>query len=96
MCSEGLSYIISHLALINTYAVGTQKNRLIETILLITHNIGFEGQIRILDHERPYLSRALLFCRAIELIVQEYSPCLQQHICTSQNTITSELLENPF
>ena len=34
------------------YVVGTQKNRLTETILLSTHNIGFGGQIRILDHEK--------------------------------------------
>ena len=30
--------------------MGTQKNRLTETILLSTHNIGLAGQIRILEH----------------------------------------------
>ena len=32
--------------------MGTQKNRLGETILLSTHNIGFGGQIRILEHAK--------------------------------------------
>ena len=41
------------------YAVGTKKNRLNETILLSTHNIGLEGQIRILKHAKRPLSRAL-------------------------------------
>ena len=40
--------------------VGTQKNRLNETILLSTHNIGFECQMRILEHEKLPLSRALI------------------------------------
>ena len=40
------------------YDVGTQKNRL-ETILLSTHNIGLEGQIRILEHAKRPLSRDL-------------------------------------
>ena len=52
--------MISLLALIKTYAVGTQQNRLSETILLSTHNIGFKGQIRILEHENRSLCRALL------------------------------------
>ena len=39
--------------------MGTQKSRLTETIILSTHNIGFEGQIRILEHEQCPLSRAL-------------------------------------
>ena len=38
---------------------GTQKNCLTETNLLSTHNIGFEGQIRILEHAKRSLSRAL-------------------------------------
>ena len=42
-----------------SYVVGTQKNRLTETILLSTHNIGFECQIRILEHEKCPISRAL-------------------------------------
>ena len=29
------------------YVVGTQKNRLIETVLLSTHNIGFDGHVII-------------------------------------------------
>ena len=40
------------------YDEGTQKNRLIETILLSTHNIGLEGQIRILEQAKRPLSRA--------------------------------------
>ena len=44
--------MISLLALIKTYGVGTQKNRLTETILWSTYNIGFGGQIRILEHEK--------------------------------------------
>ena len=39
--------------------MGTQKNRLIETILLSTHNIGLEGQIRIKGHAKCPLSRVL-------------------------------------
>ena len=35
------------------YDVGTQKNRLTEMILLSTHNIGFKGQITILEHAKP-------------------------------------------
>ena len=54
-----LSSMISLLALIITYVVGTQKNRLTETILLSTHNIGFGSQIRILEHDKYPLSRAL-------------------------------------
>ena len=38
----------------------TQKNRITETILLSTHNIGFGGQIRILEHEKRSLFRLLL------------------------------------
>ena len=45
--------MISYLALIQTYVVGTPKNRLAETILLSTHNIGFGGQISILEQENP-------------------------------------------
>ena len=41
------------------YDVGTQKNRLSATIILSTHNIGYEGQIRILAHANRPLSRAL-------------------------------------
>ena len=38
------------------YDVGTQKNHLIETILLSTHNKGLESQVRILEHAKnPYL-----------------------------------------
>ena len=42
------------------YVVGTQKNRLTETILLSTHNIGFQGQIRIWGCEILFLSGALI------------------------------------
>ena len=41
------------------YDVGTQKNRLTEMIPLSTHNIGLEGQRRILEHAKLPLSRAL-------------------------------------
>ena len=51
--------MISLLALIKTYIVGTQKNRLTEKILLSTHTIGFEGWTNILEHEKRSLSRAL-------------------------------------
>ena len=45
--------------------MGTLKNRLIETILLSTHNIGLEGQIRILElSKRPYLE---LCCEYVDL-----------------------------
>ena len=43
-----------------SYVVGTQKNRLTDTILWSTLNIGFECQIRILEHENIPLSRALV------------------------------------
>ena len=56
----GFSHMISLLALIKTYGVGTQKNRLTETILLSTHNIGFGSQISNLGHEKRSLSRDLL------------------------------------
>ena len=42
--------------------MGTQKNRLTETILLSPHNIGLEGQIRILEHSKHPFSRALAVC----------------------------------
>ena len=42
------------------YDVGTQKNRLTETILLSTHNIELEDQIGILENTKRPLSRALL------------------------------------
>ena len=47
------------------YVVGTQKNRLTETIPLITHTIGLEGHIRIWDCEILFLSRALDSAAAI-------------------------------
>ena len=31
---------------VKPYSVGTQKNRLSETILLSTHNLGFSGVIK--------------------------------------------------
>ena len=40
--------------------MGTQKNRLTETIILSTHNIGLEGQIRILELAKHSLSRGLI------------------------------------
>ena len=42
---------------IKPFNVGTQKNHLNETIILSTHNIGLEGQIRILEHAKRPLSR---------------------------------------
>ena len=42
------------------YVVGTQKNRLPETILLSTYNIGFKGHKRILVLEIFVLSRTLI------------------------------------
>ena len=39
---------------------GTQKIRLLETILLSTNNIGEDGQIRSLEHEIRPLSRAMM------------------------------------
>ena len=35
--------------------MGTQKNRLSETIILSSHTIGSEDQIRILEQNAPYL-----------------------------------------
>ena len=40
--------------------MGTQKNRLTETILLSTHNIGLEGQKRVLEYAKCPLYRALV------------------------------------
>ena len=40
------------------HVVRTQKNRLIETILLSTHNIGLADKIRILEQAKCSLSRA--------------------------------------
>ena len=37
---------------IKPYVVCTQKNRLTETLLLSTHDIGFECRIGILEHEK--------------------------------------------
>ena len=36
-----------------------KKNRLTETIMVSTHNIGLEGQIEILQHAKRPLFRAL-------------------------------------
>ena len=55
-----ISYMIFIFAFIKTYVMDTQKNRLTETILLSTHNIGFGGQMRILEHEKRSLSTALV------------------------------------
>ena len=41
--------------------MGTQKNRLSETILLSTHNIGFDSKIRVLKFEILLLFRALIY-----------------------------------
>ena len=43
-------------------------NRLTEMILLSTHNIGFEGQISILEHAKSPLSRALQRTQPLGLI----------------------------
>ena len=42
------------------YIIGTQKNRLTERILFNNHNIGLNGQIKILGCEIFFLSRAIL------------------------------------
>ena len=42
------------------YVVGTQKNHLTQAILLSTHSIGLEGQIRIFKYAKHPLSRALI------------------------------------
>ena len=44
----------------NPYVVGTQKNRLTETILLSTHNIGFNGQNISLGHAKRCVSSAIV------------------------------------
>ena len=44
------------------YAVGTQKNRLIDTILLSTHNIGFWSQVMIWRCENKKLFSYLELC----------------------------------
>ena len=41
------------------YVVGTQKNRLIEMILLSTHNIGLADKIRVLEQAKCSLSKTL-------------------------------------
>ena len=50
-----MSLLLSNQTLCCEYS----ENRLIETILLSTHNIGLQGQIRILEHIKRTLSRAL-------------------------------------
>ena len=42
------------------YIVGTRKNRLTETILLSTHNIGLADKISSLEQANRSLSRALI------------------------------------
>ena len=39
--------------------MGTQTNRLTDAIILSTNNKGLKGQIRILEHAKRLLSRAL-------------------------------------
>ena len=56
-----------------SYVVGTQMNRLTEMISLSTHNIGFDCQIRILDHETCPLSRALHACPVTSSLVKNTS-----------------------
>ena len=40
---------------VETYVLTAQKNRLIETALLSTHNICFDSEIRKIDFEFPSL-----------------------------------------
>ena len=42
-----------------TYVLGAQKNRLIETVLLSTHNICFGWEIRKLDFRYAVLTKVL-------------------------------------
>ena len=59
---------------VNLYVLGTKKNRLIETVLLSTHNICFGWEIRKLICNYSYLSEGLLYKSllliAIDLIGQ--------------------------
>ena len=60
--------------------MGTQKNCLTETILLSTHNIEFDGQIKIWRCEILVLSRALIYynhCPARMDVLQ--SSCLSDY-----------------
>ena len=49
--------------------MGTQKNRLADMILFSAHNIGLEGQLRILEHAKCPLSIALGLIQDTELSV---------------------------
>ena len=44
------------------YVLGAQIDRLIETILLSTHNICFGGEIRKIIFSHPLSSRGLILC----------------------------------
>ena len=62
--------------------MATQKNRLTETILLSTYNIGFECQIRILEHEKCPLSRAL------QRVLFANEKCTDRHVQKPCKSIT--------
>ena len=61
-------YPIISLLLCNlTLCCGTQQNRRNERILLNTNNIGFDGQILILEHEIHHLSRSVSCLKPVKL-----------------------------
>ena len=51
-------YIFSYPSVL-TYVLGAQKNRLIETVLLSTHNICFGREIRKLNFRLALLTKVL-------------------------------------
>ena len=58
------------LPLILAYVLGAQKNRLIETVLLSTHNICFGREIRKLFFWYALLTKALFVYSYIPLVSQ--------------------------
>ena len=65
------------------YVMGTQKNRLIERILLSTHNIGFKYLIRVLKFRR-FCSRYIVFYTKVSFSLKGYvvgtlMNCLPEH-----------------
>ena len=88
----GLPSKIIFLDLTNTFVVGTQRNRLTESIILSTHSIGFRGQISILEHEKRPLCKYLF--RKFGYFISTSSNAFCQIIFKSCNTFDKSVIDD--
>ena len=77
-----------------TYVLGSQKNRLIETVLLSTHNIGFGLEIRKLFFWYAILTspacRCLVLCVHLQSVIFLYNSHIAGCVISTIYHIISE------